>query len=106
RSEEAMRTPTRTPPPSHLSGPTGSWGRGKVKGTGSVAKAPIAHSVEGIEFREQRAPPQNSAEGGKQRCGLQQDSCQDPQKDDPRLEVKRLVLPGTTRRSQFVKPLL
>jgi hypothetical protein len=64
-----------------LSGPTGYRGGGKVKGADSVAKGPIVHSVEGIEFREQSAPPRNSTEGGKQRCGLKQDSCQDPQED-------------------------
>jgi hypothetical protein len=42
-----------------------TWRRGgsKVKGAGSAAKRRIVHSVEGIEFRKQSAPPQNSAEG-------------------------------------------
>jgi hypothetical protein len=72
-----------------LSSPTGCWGRRNVKGPGSAAKDPVINGVEGIEFREQSAPPQDSREGVKQRWRLKPDSCQEPQKHGARLELQR-----------------
>src|SRR5260370_7704368 len=88
-----------------LRGPTGRRGRSKVKRASSAAKGPVVHSVEGIEFREQSAPPQNHTERVKQIRRLKQDSCQDPHENGPRSEVNRPVLPPTNPSTPCPKPL-
>jgi hypothetical protein len=77
-----------------------------VKCASSLAERPVIHSVEGVEFREHSAPPQNRTENVKQRRRLKPDSRQNPQKDGPRLEVKRRILPRTHLCSRFFKSLL
>jgi hypothetical protein len=89
-----------------LSCPAGPRGRSKAKGGGSLAEDPIVHGVEGIQFWEQSAPPQNRTEGIKHSRGLQEDSGHEPREDDPWLEVQGGVLARADRRGRFLKSLL
>lgn len=69
-------------------------------------KGPIVQSIEGVQARDERAPPEDSSESQKDTRFLQNDSHKNHQAYETRLEEECGILARTTSRWGLGKTLL